>query len=105
WLAALDAPQIAFAPEGVWHDPDGALAALLPGDPRATLAEAAGPPVAEEGWLRAWTDADDAAASAIEAALGAQLSEPRVARALAGELPAEATLVVASSMPVRDVET
>ena len=105
WLAALDAPQIAFAPEGVWHDPDGALAALLPGDPRATLAEAAGPPAAEDGWLRAWTDADAAAARAIDATLGPELSEPRVARELVARLPAQATLVVASSMPVRDVET
>jgi 2-succinyl-5-enolpyruvyl-6-hydroxy-3-cyclohexene-1-carboxylate synthase len=33
------------------------------------------------------------------------VSEPRVAAELGARLPAEATLVVASSMPVRDVET
>src|SRR4051794_10871866 len=104
WLAALDAHQVAFAPEGVWHDPDGVLAALLPGDPRTTLAEVA----ALEGdrtWLDAWSAADAAAGRAIDETLGDALSEPRVARELAATIPPDAALVVASSMPVRDVET
>ena len=49
--------------------------------------------------------ADRRAGAAIDAALGDELSEPRVAAELGALLPAEATLVVASSMPVRDVET
>ena len=53
-----------------------------------------------------WRAADGAAAAAIDAVLGeGALSEPLVARALAAELPADATLFVASSMPVRDVES
>jgi 2-succinyl-5-enolpyruvyl-6-hydroxy-3-cyclohexene-1-carboxylate synthase len=58
----------------------------------------------EEGWLAAWRAADGAAATAIDAALGDELTEPRVARELGARLPADATLWVASSMPVRDVE-
>ena len=57
-------------------------------------------------WLERWRRADRAAAAAIARALSpAGLSEPRVAAELGAALPAEATLVVASSMPVRDVET
>ena len=42
---------------------------------------------------------------AIAATLATALSEPRVAAELGVRLPPDATLVVASSMPVRDVET
>ena len=57
-------------------------------------------------WLERWHRADRAAAAAIARALApAGLSEPRVAAELGSTLPAEATVVVASSMPVRDVET
>ena len=104
WLAALDARQVAFAAEGVWHDPDGVLATVLHGDPRTTLAEVDQPPAAAT-WLDAWSAADTAARRAIDETLGDELSEPRVARHLAAMLPPEATLVVASSMPVRDIET
>ena len=49
--------------------------------------------------------ADAAAGAAIDETLGDGLGEPRVARELGALLPADATLFVASSMPVRDVET
>nr|MDQ4041943.1 thiamine pyrophosphate-dependent enzyme [Actinomycetota bacterium] len=56
--------------------------------------------------LRGWREADAAAHGAIEKVLGdGALSEPLVARALAAELPPGATLFVASSMPVRDLES
>jgi 2-succinyl-5-enolpyruvyl-6-hydroxy-3-cyclohexene-1-carboxylate synthase len=61
-------------------------------------------PRKDRGWLDAWRRADRAAAGAIADSLGG-LSEPRVAAELGVRLPAGATLVVASSMPVRDVET
>jgi 2-succinyl-5-enolpyruvyl-6-hydroxy-3-cyclohexene-1-carboxylate synthase len=107
WLAGLDgARQVAFEPEGVWHDPDAVLAALLTGDPGAALTAAAAElRRAEPGWASAWHGADAAAAAAIDEALGGALSEPRVARELVARLPAAEALVVASSMPVRDVET
>jgi 2-succinyl-5-enolpyruvyl-6-hydroxy-3-cyclohexene-1-carboxylate synthase len=78
---------------------------VLAADPAATLAATAGhAPVADPAWLAAWRDADAHAAEAIDAVLGDALSEPRVARELGARLPADATLFVASSMPVRDVE-
>jgi 2-succinyl-5-enolpyruvyl-6-hydroxy-3-cyclohexene-1-carboxylate synthase len=123
WLASLtDAPQIAFEPAGVWHDPDGVLAVVLPGDAasalvalaQATLSgQAPEPPFlpsdrlepADPDWLAAWSHADAAAELAVEGTLRDALTEPRVARELGASLPSDVTLVVGSSMPVRDVET
>ncbi len=106
WLHGLDdALQLAFDPEGAWQDPGGAVATILAADPRATL-EAIQPRKPDRGWLDGWQRADRAAAAAIARALSpAGLSEPRVAAELGASLPPEATVVVASSMPVRDVET
>jgi 2-succinyl-5-enolpyruvyl-6-hydroxy-3-cyclohexene-1-carboxylate synthase len=57
-------------------------------------------------WLASWRSADERAAEAIGGALGGEeLSEPAVAAELGVLLPAGATLFVASSMPVRDIET
>jgi 2-succinyl-5-enolpyruvyl-6-hydroxy-3-cyclohexene-1-carboxylate synthase len=120
WLAGLgeETLQIAFDPENAWQDPTGAAALLLPDDPRAAVesldvagAGAAGSAnaleavSADSGWLESWTAADSAAAAAIARTLDGELSEPRVAAELGARLPTESTLVVASSMPIRDVET
>jgi 2-succinyl-5-enolpyruvyl-6-hydroxy-3-cyclohexene-1-carboxylate synthase len=57
-------------------------------------------------WLESWRSADERAAEAILGLLAAgDCSEPSVAAELGVLLPAEATLFVASSMPVRDIET
>jgi 2-succinyl-5-enolpyruvyl-6-hydroxy-3-cyclohexene-1-carboxylate synthase len=106
WLHALDdALQLTFDPEVAWQDPGGAVATILAADPRATLG-ALELPGRDQGWLERWRSADRAAAAAIADALTpAGLSEPRVAAELGAALPPEATVVVASSMPVRDVET
>jgi 2-succinyl-5-enolpyruvyl-6-hydroxy-3-cyclohexene-1-carboxylate synthase len=109
WLHDLpDAAQIAFDPESAWQDPAGAVGTILHADPRATLnavGERLSPPT-DRAWMEGWRTADRAAAEAIAATLGpAGLSEPRVAAELGVRLPPAATLVVASSMPVRDVET
>jgi 2-succinyl-5-enolpyruvyl-6-hydroxy-3-cyclohexene-1-carboxylate synthase len=108
WLHGLDdALQLAFDPEGAWQDPGGAVATIVAADPNATftaLGERLRTP--DGAWLERWRRADRAAAAGIVRALSpAGLSEPRVAAELGATLPAEATVVAASSMPVRDVET
>lgn len=60
-------------------------------------------------WLARWQHANDRAETAIETVLdgyGSALTEPGVARAVAGTVAriAEAELVASSSMPVRDLE-
>jgi 2-succinyl-5-enolpyruvyl-6-hydroxy-3-cyclohexene-1-carboxylate synthase len=110
WLASLrDVPQVALDPEGAWQDPDGVLTESLALDPARALAaleehrELLSP--ADPDWLGDWRSADERAAESILGSLaGEELSEPLVARELGVLLPGTATLFVASSMPVRDVE-
>ncbi len=117
WLAGLsEVEQIALDPEGAWQDPSAALADSLALDPasalRALLAqnelllEASAASPSDEDWLARWRSADGLAAEAILGVLDGDVpSEPRIAVELGVLLPAEATLFVASSMPVREIET
>jgi 2-succinyl-5-enolpyruvyl-6-hydroxy-3-cyclohexene-1-carboxylate synthase len=106
WLAGLDAAQIAIDPDGVWHDPDAVVGSRVRAPARAVLdGLTAGEVIAAEpGWLASWRAVDAAAGEAIVDALGEELSEPIVARSLGEWLDRDATLFVASSMPIRDVE-
>jgi 2-succinyl-5-enolpyruvyl-6-hydroxy-3-cyclohexene-1-carboxylate synthase len=108
WLSELtDVSQIALDPEGAWQDPAAVLSDSLAGDPVATLDALAGAVgVAEEEWLARWRSGDELAAESILGVLGdGGLCEPAVAGELGVLLPQSATLFVASSMPVRDIET
>jgi 2-succinyl-5-enolpyruvyl-6-hydroxy-3-cyclohexene-1-carboxylate synthase len=105
WLERLHGvQQLALDPEGAWQDPAAVVSGSDPGDPVAALSADAPETPADPDWLAAWRSADDAAAQAIIGALGDELSEPLVARALGEWLAPEAILFVASSMPIRDVE-
>ncbi len=109
WLHDLaeDVAQLSFDPHGAWQDPGASLHVVLEADAARTLSSAATQtPTADPDWLGAWRAADERAAAAIDAGLaGEALSEPLVARTLVADLPPGATLFVASSMPVRDIES
>jgi 2-succinyl-5-enolpyruvyl-6-hydroxy-3-cyclohexene-1-carboxylate synthase len=111
WLASLgETPQVALDPEGAWQDPASVLSSSLAVEPAAALStltdmleDSAAP---DSDWLASWRSADELAAEAILGVLAASgCSEPSVAAELGVLLPEEATLFVASSMPVRDIET
>ena len=106
WLAGLQTAQIAFDPDRTWHDPDAVVGMRIQAPYRALLERFTDGSVlvTDSEWYASWRTADDAAAAAIQQVLGDELSEPLVARTLGECLPPEATLFVASSMPVRDVE-
>jgi len=101
WLGGQpDVAQIAVDPQGRWQDPDAVVGMRL----RGALPQPDGLHV-EDGWLDSWRAGDRAVACALSGPLAAGgVSEPLVARILGESLPPEATLFVASSMPVRDVE-
>jgi 2-succinyl-5-enolpyruvyl-6-hydroxy-3-cyclohexene-1-carboxylate synthase len=108
WLAGLEeVRQVALDPEGAWQDPAAVLSDSLALDPARALADLAREPhTARPEWLAAWREADERAAGAIHATIGeGSLTEPFVAAELGVLLPEEATLFVASSMPVRDIES
>ncbi|HLM86808.1 MAG TPA: 2-succinyl-5-enolpyruvyl-6-hydroxy-3-cyclohexene-1-carboxylic-acid synthase [Solirubrobacteraceae bacterium] len=130
WLSELDGTrQVALDPEAAWQDPASVLSHSLALEPAAALRQLATsltgggrqgaaaddePPdgsdrrtgATEADWLASWRSADERAAQAIVGVLAQEgLSEPAVAAELGVLLPAQATLFVASSMPVRDIET
>jgi len=130
WLAGLkDVPQVALDPEGAWQDPAAVLSDSLALEPTTALAglTALMSPTTETAttgtsatrterrphlspadpdWLAGWRAADERAAEAILGVFGStDLSEPGIAVELGVLLPQTATLFVASSMPVREIET
>jgi 2-succinyl-5-enolpyruvyl-6-hydroxy-3-cyclohexene-1-carboxylate synthase len=119
-------PQVLVDPGGGWLDPGRAASLRLTAEPSALLAAvtarltaagsgrgsapaprpalgAGGPP---SPWLREWLAADRLAREAIDGLLDewAEPFEGRVARDLVAWMPDGGTLVVGSSMPVRDVD-
>jgi 2-succinyl-5-enolpyruvyl-6-hydroxy-3-cyclohexene-1-carboxylate synthase len=107
WLASCGARVVLVERAGAFLDPDRLAAEVLPGGP-AVLADLARrlEGIGEPSWGTAWRTADDAAQGAIARVLAGreEVTEPAVARSLLAALPDGATLVVSSSMPVRDLE-
>ena len=108
-------------PFGEWRDPGHEVATIVRGDPSAVLRTLFGEGVAmsegwsgspvDPNWASSWRDAEERAQDAIAAHLvlladadeADELTEPLIARRLVAHA-AVRTLVVSSSMPIRDVE-
>ncbi len=99
WIVASAAPVLQIGGPGV-IDPDHNVARICSIGDLFVLTGAAGTP-----WLARWRHANTRAEQAIELAIGElPVSEPGVARTVAGAIDPGVELVVASSMPVRDLE-
>lgn len=108
WLAGSGAVQVAVDGFGRWFDPDRTAAHVLHADPTAVttaLARLVGRPRRDD-WGGRWVTAEAAAATATDQVLldHAEPTEPGIARAVVAEARPGDTVVVSSSMPVRDVE-
>lgn len=107
-LLTAQVPQLLLGAEGSWDDPQRSIGERLVADVPATCASlsvALGLPTTS-AWGDRWRALDDAAAAAVGAVLDRDdvPSEPRTARDVMAAAPAGSTLVVASSMPIRDVD-
>ena len=85
-------------------DPQALVSALLDGEPDAGIG--AGQGGADRRLLTAWREADRAAAASLERSVaGGGFLEGQVVRTILDVLPAQGLLWVASSMPIRDVDS
>jgi 2-succinyl-5-enolpyruvyl-6-hydroxy-3-cyclohexene-1-carboxylate synthase len=108
WLAST--PTVVVDPRQSWADPEGVADTVVLGDAQVfvdALAERIDAPLINAGWRREWESAERKARTAIDGVLDGWSTpfEGRVARDVMGALPEESALVVASSMPIRDLES
>jgi 2-succinyl-5-enolpyruvyl-6-hydroxy-3-cyclohexene-1-carboxylate synthase len=103
-------PRLLVDPDGAWLDPNRTITRRLAAHPEALLAAATERLCghgANTGWLDQWLGAEAAARRVIDSVLDSwdEPFEGRVVRDVAAALPPGATVVVGSSMPVRDAES
>ena len=63
------------------------------------------PPAMDSSWTAGWREASEEVGRYLDGVSSGEPNEPLVARVLAQKVPADHGLVVASSMPVRDLDT
>jgi 2-succinyl-5-enolpyruvyl-6-hydroxy-3-cyclohexene-1-carboxylate synthase len=106
WLSELAPRTLRLSP--VWKDPTLLATAQLPGDPAALISRAtAGLPASPASeWSAHWRALDQAAAQAAgDRLVTTPLYEAQVVRALASALQPHSTLLVGSSLAVREVDS
>ncbi|MBV9293289.1 MAG: 2-succinyl-5-enolpyruvyl-6-hydroxy-3-cyclohexene-1-carboxylic-acid synthase [Frankiales bacterium] len=103
WLGRT--PHVVVDRDGRWADPTRSAGAVFRADPAALAGLDA--TSADPDWTAAWCETAAAAGAAIDELLDETdgLPEPRIARDVAGCLADGSKLVVASSMPIRDLDT
>ena len=108
WLAGSKATHVAVSAVGLVSDPNLVGSRQVHADIGALCSRLATEVTrpSEPAWIDEWLTADRIAREVVDNALAieGQLSEPGVARAVMAGIPTGGHLVVASSMPVRDVE-
>ena len=103
-LTSLEGVQVSIDRWGTWNDPRRQATLLLQADPVATIERLSSAASVDPEWAGRWEAADRSMRDALDEAIGVgeQPTGPSVARALSD--CAWESLVVASSMPIRDVD-
>jgi 2-succinyl-5-enolpyruvyl-6-hydroxy-3-cyclohexene-1-carboxylate synthase len=104
WLP--ESHQLVVDPHAVWNEPTRAAETIVqaaPGPLCAALADALSGSEPDQGWLAEWRAADELVPAELE--VSPDDFEPRAWLAAVEAAPEGATIWVASSMPIRDVET
>jgi len=109
WLDA-EIGQVLADADGAWPDPQHAVSGRVLADAEpllAALTPAIGDMTTDTAWSITWRTADKAARAALDALVDGwdEPFEGRIARDVVAAVPDGSTLVVASSMPVRDLES
>jgi len=107
-LLGVEVPQALFDRDGAWLDHERVVERIVTCDPGLLCGQVAKAATARNGshWLASWLDAELRARQTIDELLDSQEapSEPRTARDLGATLKGGEVLVVAASMPVRDLD-
>lgn len=101
-LTGLPAAQVQIDRWGRWNDPRRQATVMVQGDPAPTLATMGS--TADVDWVKSWQSAGRSVRAALDAVLEETVEPtgPGLARALS--TVAWQSLVVSSSMPIRDVD-
>ena len=108
WVAASQIPHVHVDPTAAVNDPSRSVTHRVRQSAGAyarsiqEIAEVS----SDSAWLETWRRADDAVDAAIDSVLdqATAITEPGIARKVVAAVPEGGTLVVSSSMPIRDVE-
>jgi 2-succinyl-5-enolpyruvyl-6-hydroxy-3-cyclohexene-1-carboxylate synthase len=109
WLGS-DIGQVLVDPDGAWLDPHHAVSSRVLADAEPLL-DALAPLVSgttiDTDWRDSWHEADASARATIDGLVDGwdEPFEGRIARDVAAAVPDAGSLVLASSMPVRDAES
>ena len=101
--------QVLVDPDGAWLDPLHAASGRMVADPELLLGALADAVdvIVDEDWVQTWRGSDTTARATIDQLVDGWTVpfEGRIARDVVASAPTDSSLVIASSMPVRDVES
>jgi 2-succinyl-5-enolpyruvyl-6-hydroxy-3-cyclohexene-1-carboxylate synthase len=108
WVSECGATRLVVDPFGEWIDEQRSADIFINSSPNDLIQalQRQSLTAASPDWLATWSSAEDAAQKVIHDLFDdeASLSEPGIARTLARSVASGSSVVLSSSMPVRDVE-